>query len=35
MTGVTTLMAPPLLRYLFRGEIPKPRPHRAGAALQL
>jgi Kef-type K+ transport system membrane component KefB len=35
MTGVTTLMAPPLLRYLFRGEIPKPRPPRAGAALQL
>ena len=35
MTGVTTLMAPPLLRYRFRGEIPKPRPRHAGAPLQL
>jgi len=34
MTAVTTLMAPSLLRYAFRGE-PRDRPHPNGAAGQL
>jgi Kef-type K+ transport system membrane component KefB len=35
MTAVTTLLAPPLLRYLFRRESKRPEEHSAPAAVQL
>jgi Kef-type K+ transport system membrane component KefB len=35
MTGVTTLIAPPLLRMLFHDEMHKRRTHHAGPSLQL
>src|SRR5207249_11618407 len=35
MTGVTTLLAPPLLRYLFRDEIPQDAENAEVASVQL
>src|SRR5207302_1730431 len=35
MTGVTTLLAPPLLRYLFRDEIPQDEENAEVASVQL
>jgi hypothetical protein len=35
MTIVTTLLAPPILRYLFRGEIHLPATENASAPVQL
>ncbi len=35
MTAVTTLLAPPILRYLFRGEIRQGKTESVPAAVQL
>jgi Kef-type K+ transport system membrane component KefB len=35
MTAVTTLLAPPILRYLFRNEMPPPRAENVRAPVQL
>jgi Kef-type K+ transport system membrane component KefB len=35
MTVVTTLLAPPILRYLFRNELPAPAAENAAASMQL
>ena len=35
MTAITTLLAPPLLRYLFRDEIPREKESSEVAAVQL
>ena len=35
MTGITTLLAPPILRYLFQGEIPESEEHANAAHVHL
>ncbi|PYV89412.1 MAG: sodium:proton antiporter, partial [Acidobacteria bacterium] len=35
MTAVTTLLAPPILRYLFRDEIPEPERESSAIPVQL